>query len=119
MCVQAIRGATSVEADEPSAIYARTTELVQQMLSSNDISVTDLVSVFFTCTPDLTSAFPATAARAMGLEDVPLMCAVEMGVKGAPTGIIRVMMHIQSSQERENLTHVYLHAATGLRSNIV
>lgn len=118
MFVRALRGATSVEADRAEAIVAATRELLEELLARNGATGDDLVSVVFTATPDLTAAFPAAAARSLGLADVPLLCATEIAVPGAPPRVIRVLAHLYTARRRSELEHVYLHDAAELRSDL-
>ena len=118
MTVRAIRGATQLERDEREHLFERTAELVREVMSANDLALDDLVSIFFTCTPDLVSDFPATAAREMGMGDVPLMCAVEIGVPGALPRVVRLMAHANLDRPRQDIRHVYLHGATVLRRDL-
>ncbi len=111
----ALRGATSVAANESAAIVDATTTLLTEMFERNDVQPEDLVSIVFTATPDLDAAFPALAARRLGLEDVALLCAAEIGVPGAPDGIVRVLIHLYSERDGSALEHVYQGAARGLR----
>lgn len=119
MKVQALRGATTVAADDAEQIETATGELVAEMLQRNGVSSQDLISIVFTATPDLRSAFPATAARALGISDVPLLCAQEIAVPGAPARCVRVLMHIHTVRDRSRLKHVYLNGAVGLRSDLL
>lgn len=114
----ALRGATTVTADEPEAIMAATVELLEQLLERNSARPADLVSLFFTATPDLRSEFPAAAARRMGLGDVALLCASELAVTGAPARCVRVLAHLYSEKARHGLEHVYLHGARALRPDL-
>jgi chorismate mutase len=116
--VRAVRGATSVGADDRAEIVAATAELLQAVLARNDATPDDVVSVIFTATPDLTAAFPAAAARKVGMDDVPLLCASEIAVEGALPRCIRVMMHLTTERPREELQHVYLGAARELRADL-
>ena len=118
MTVRAIRGATTLERDARDHLHERTEELVAAMLAANDLATHDLISVFFTCTPDIVSDFPAAAARNMGLGDVPLMCAQEMAVEGSLALVVRVMMHVTSDRDRSAMSHVYLHEAVHLRRDL-
>src|SRR5665647_2860220 len=108
MAVRAIRGATTLERDERDHLHARTQELVEAMLQGNELTARDVISVFFTCTPDIISDFPAAAARQMGFGAVPLMCAQEMAVPGALRMVVRVMMHTEMDRPRDMVAHVYL-----------
>lgn len=94
------------------------TELLSEILVRNEVSLDELVSIFFTATPDLHSAFPAAAARGIGLADVPLMCAQELDVTGAMEKVIRVMLHVQTDTPRNEIKHVYLRGAEALRKDI-
>ncbi|MGI8521246.1 MAG: chorismate mutase [Actinomycetota bacterium] len=114
----AIRGATSVERDEPAEIIAATTALLEEMLGRNDIAADELVSLIFTATPDLVAEFPAVAARRLGLSGVALMCAAEIPVPGATPRCVRVLAHCYSSRSLDQLRHVYLGAAKQLRADL-
>lgn len=116
--LRALRGAISVDADTADAIIQATRELLLALLSRNDATAEDLVSLVFTATPDLTAAFPATAARDLGMDDVPLLCATEIAVPGATPRIVRVLAHLYTDRDRSGLTHVYLREAAGLRSDL-
>jgi chorismate mutase len=87
-------------------------------LQDNKLEATDLISITFSATPDLRSEFPAVAARELGLEDVPLMCFVEMDVQGSMPRVIRIMLHAQSKLERSEINHLYLRGAQGLRTDL-
>ncbi len=118
MAVRAIRGATTLERDEREHLHERTRELVEEMLRDNNITAHDVISVFFTCTPDIVSDFPAAAARTLGFGAVPLMCAQEMAVPGALRMVVRVMMHTEMDRPRDMVSHVYLHDAVSLRRDL-
>ena len=118
MTVRAIRGATQLERDDREHLVERTVELVGQVLTANDLSTDALISILFTCTPDLRSDFPAAAAREMGLGDVPLICAVEIDVPDALPRVVRLMAHAELDVPRAAVRHVYLHGATVLRKDI-
>lgn len=118
MAVRAIRGATTLDVDNKEHLYERTQELVEAVLTENDIAVDDVISVFFTCTPDLVSDFPAAAARQMGFGAVPLMCAQEIAVPGALPSVVRLMMHVNTERPRDEIVHVYLHNAVSLRRDL-
>src|SRR5882724_13670663 len=91
----ALRGAITLDADTRDEVSEKTQRLVKEMLARNDVNHDDLVSIIFTATDDVTSEFPATAARALGLGDVPLLCARELGIAHGMHKTIRVMMHLQ------------------------
>ena len=118
MTVRAIRGATQLERDDREHLFERTAELVREVLDANGLSNDALISILFTCTPDLRSDFPATAAREMGMGDVPLMCAVEIDVPTALPRVVRLMAHAELDVPRSEVRHVYLHGATVLRRDL-
>ena len=118
MTVRAIRGAIQLDVDERSHLLKSTAELVTKVLHENELETADLISIWFSATPDVTSEFPALAARELGLGDVPLMCAVEMDVDGAMPRLIRLMMHVETKRPRSEIKHVYLRGAQGLRSDL-
>src|SRR4051794_21258852 len=113
----ALRGATSVGADERAAILSATDELMRELLDRNGLSAPDLVSCLFTLTPDLHAEFPAVAAREMGLSSVPLMCAQELDVPGSMPRVIRVLVHCYLEAGRAP-QHVYLGEAAKLRLDL-
>jgi chorismate mutase len=116
--VRALRGATTVDADTVQQVTARVQALVDTMLERNAVDKDDLISVLFTATGDIRSMFPATAARGVGLGDVPLICARELDVVGGTARCIRVLMHLNTDLSRADLHHVYLEGAKGLRDDL-
>lgn len=118
MRLLALRGATTCDEDSLEEIDRRTQVLVQAMLDRNGVEHEDIVSIIFTATDDLTAQFPATAARALGLGDVPLICARELGIDGAMPRAIRVLMHLYTERPRNELHHVYLEGAKTLRDDL-
>jgi chorismate mutase len=116
--LRAIRGATTVEEDTPEAVTDRVVALLGQILERNGLEEDDIVSILFTATEDIVSIFPATAARNMGLGAVPLICARELAVVGSVPRCIRVMLHVTTERPREEIHHVYLEGAQGLRDDL-
>ena len=117
MTVRALRGATTVDADEPAEIGRRTTQMLQALFDRNQLDVDDVISILFTATGDLRSVAPALAAREFGLVDVPLLCAQEMETD-ALARCIRLMLHIDTDTPRHELRHVFLRGATVLRPEL-
>ena len=118
MAVRAVRGAIQVDEDDRQQVLDATTELLQTVLERNGLAQEDLISVLFTATPDLTSEFPAYAARQMGLVDVPLLCASEIAVAGAMPRVLRVLAHVETDLPRSEVRHVYLRGAAALRTDL-
>ena len=116
--VRAVRGATTVDADNPEAIRERVVALLEQVLKQNGLSEDDIISILFTATEDIVSTFPATAARSMGLGAVPLICARELAITGSVPRCIRVMLHVTTELSRNEIHHVYLEGAKGLRDDL-
>jgi chorismate mutase len=101
----AIRGAVQVERDSPAAIAAAVARLCKEIARANRLSAEKIVSAIFTVTPDLASAFPARAAREQGWSAVPMLCAQEIPVPGAPQRICRALVHARG---RRKPRHIYL-----------
>ncbi len=116
--VRALRGATTVDVDTPEHIRDRVLALIDALLERNDVGHDDLISILFTATEDVVSTFPATAARARGLGDVPLICARELSIEGGTPMCIRTMIHLTTERTRDQLHHVYLEGARGLRDDL-
>jgi chorismate mutase len=113
----ALRGAASVAANEPDAILGTTAELMREIMGRNELGPDDVVSCIFTVTDDLDAAFPAVAARTLGFERVPLLCAREVPVPDSLPRVVRVLMHYYAD-ESHRAQHVYLGEARTLREDL-
>jgi len=118
MFVRAARGAIVVAQDSAEQVHGSTRRLLEQLLDRNGVAHDDLISILFTVTDDLRSAFPAEAARQMGLGDIPLLCAREIPVEGAMPSVVRVLAHFHSERGLGEIAHVYLDGAEGLRDDL-
>lgn len=116
--VRALRGATTVDADTSEQVKERVQALVTEMLERNAVAKDDLINIVFTATDDIHSMFPATAARELGLGDVPLLCARELDIEGGAPRCIRVMMLFTTERARGDLHHIYLEGARSLRDDL-
>jgi monofunctional chorismate mutase len=116
--MQAIRGAITVGSNTAVEILQQTQALLETMLSANQIDKSEVISVFFTATPDLNAAFPARAARTIGLTQAALMDAVEMDVPGAMPRTIRILMFIDRLHQPHLVRHVYMGEAKRLRPDL-
>jgi len=116
--LRALRGATTVDIDEPAHITERIVALLTEMLERNDVDHDNLVSIVFTTTKDIRSMFPAAAARTMGLGDVPLLGALEADIEGGTPRCVRVLMHLTTERSRSDLRHIYLEGASSLRDDL-
>lgn len=116
--VRAVRGAVQLTGDSAAEMDREIPALLNQMLESNQADSSDVISVFFTVTDDLTAQFPATSARKGGWGEVPMMCAVEIAVPGSLPRVVRVMVHLESERPREQIRHVYRGGAQALRPDL-
>jgi chorismate mutase len=116
--VRAIRGATTLEEDEREHLVARTQELIRALFERNQLSEDDLISIVFTATADVHSAYPAEAAREAGITHVPLLCARELEIDGGIPRCIRLLIHAYTAHGVHDLRHVYLHEARQLRTDL-
>ncbi len=116
--VRAIRGATTLEVDERGHLIERTQELIGAVFERNDLDEDDLVSIVFTATDDISTAFPAEAARKAGFTHTPLLCARELEIDGAVPRCVRVLIHAYTPRGKQQLRHVYLHRASQLRTDL-
>ena len=116
--IWAVRGAITTTEDRAEAVSEATQELLKELFRQNHIEPEDIVSIIFTATPDLTSEFPAAAARKLGLSDTPLMCAQEIAKVGALPRCIRVLIHFYTDLEKDELYPVYLRDAVKLRPDL-
>ena len=118
VAVRAVRGATQLDEDTREHMLDRVAELVTDVMQANGLVVDDFISIIFTATSDLTSEFPAYAARQLGFSDVPLVCARELEIAGSMPRVVRLMAHIDTDLARADVTHVYLHGAANLRRDL-
>jgi chorismate mutase len=116
--VRALRGATTLDADDRHHLLERTQELIQAVFARNDLTEDDLISIVFTATDDISSAYPAEAAREAGITHVPLLCARELEIDGGIPRCIRILIHAYTAKSPAALRHVYLHEARQLRTDL-
>src|ERR1700728_557323 len=112
---RALRGATTVDEDTSEQIATRIQELLTEVMARNELVEDDIISIVFTATKDVVSAFPATGARDIGFGAVPLLCMSEIDVPTGTPRCLRVLLHINTTRSRADLRPVYLHGAKGLR----
>jgi chorismate mutase len=116
--LRALRGAITCDENTKAEIEAKVRRLMKELLARNELDHDDLVSILFTATEDLTAEFPATAARALGLGDVPLLCARELAIDHGMPRVVRVLVHCYTDKPRDELHHVYLEGARALRDDL-
>ena len=113
-----MRGAITCTENSQGEIEEKTQRLLKELLARNELDHDDLVSIIFTMTSDLTTEFPAAAARALGLGDIPLLCARELEIEHGMPMCIRMMIHCYTERRRDQLHHVYLEGARALRDDL-
>ena len=118
MSVRAVRGATQLVSDTREQMLDRVAEMVTEVMAANRLEVDDFISVIFTATSDLVAEFPAYAARQLGFGDIPLLCARELEIEGSMPRVVRMLAHVESDLPRADVTHVYLHGAAALRTDL-
>jgi len=119
MPMRGVRGATTVNEDQADQMLAATQELLEAILAANPgMNTEDIASVVFTLTDDLSSAFPALAARRIGWNSVPMMCAREIPVPGSLPRCIRVLLHWNTDLPQQTIHHIYLKEAASLRPDL-
>lgn len=119
MSVRGIRGAITVDANDAELIASATLEMVTDVIAQNDLDPADICSALITVTNDLDATFPAQSIRKLpGWELVPLMCALEVPVKGSLERCIRLMLHVNTDKTQAEIRHVYLGGAKVLRPDL-
>jgi chorismate mutase len=117
MKCRGIRGATTVDANTKECIYASTKALLREMIKANDVNQDDMASIIFTATDDLNAAFPAKAAREMGLLNIPLLCSREINVPNSLQSCLRILILFNTKKQPDDIKHIYLKGAANLRAN--
>jgi len=117
--LRGVRGATTVENNERVCILERTSELLMEIIETNNMQPEDIGAAIFSATPDITAAFPAAAARQIGWSEVPLFGAQEMEVVDGPHMCIRVLVLLNTDKAQQDIHHIYLHGAQILRPDLI
>ncbi len=116
--VRGVRGAVRADENNREAVHSATRKLIEAMMEANSLKPDDIISAFFTATPDLNADFPAYAARDLGWKHVPLLCAQEIDVPGAMTRVIRILFHVRKETPVDRIKHVYLGDTRMLRPDL-
>lgn len=119
MLVRGIRGAITIEKDSAAEILEATRELLERIQAENGFLSEEVASILFTVTNDITSIFPAAAARKLGWHKVPLLCFQEIEVPEALPRCIRVLVHVNTSKKQDEIKHIYLREARKLRLDLL
>ena len=115
--VRGIRGATTVDSNKRDLIKVATKEVLEEMISKNEVISDDIAAVFFTTTSDISDEFPAVAAREMGWDTVPLICGHEMAVPHGLDKCIRILILWNTETKQKEIRHPYLRKAISLRKS--
>jgi chorismate mutase len=119
MPVRGIRGAIDVSEDQPGAILEATETLLEAILEANpQLRTEEIACCIFTITEDLSSAYPAQAAREMGWDAVPMICSQEIPVPGGLSHCIRVLLQWNTDLPQNEIHHIYLGSAASLRPDL-
>jgi len=118
MPCRGVRGATTVDTNTPEAVLSATKDLLEALVTANDLHPRDLASAIFTVTADLNAAYPARAARDLGWTEVALLCSQEIDVPGGLARCVRVLLHWNTERAASEVRHVYLKEAEGLRPDL-
>ena len=119
MAVRGVRGAITVNENSSEEMLSAARELLQEIIARNELAdFSEVISAIFTTTPDLNAAFPAEAARGLGMSQVPLLCASEIAVPHGLPRVIRVLLHVNTDKKQAEMTHVYLRGAIALRKDL-
>jgi len=113
-----VRGATTVSRNEKEEVLSAARELLTEIINANGLSNECIISIIFSSTPDITAAYPAEAAREMGLTEAGLCCYQEMNVSGSLPMCLRVLVNVESEKKQNEMRHVYLHDAKCLRPDL-
>ncbi len=113
--VRGVRGAITVTQDNADEVLEATRELLTMIVRLNNIDIDDIASITLTTTKDITSTYPAFAARQLGWFDLALMCGHEMEVPGGLPLCIRVLIHWNTTKGSKEIGHIYLREAKALR----
>ncbi len=116
MRCRGIRGATTVDDNTREDTLAAAKELLQEMVQANGVQEEEIACIFFTTTPDVNGAFPAAAARELGLSQAPMLCGHEMNVPGSLPMCLRILILFNTEKGTEEIVHIYIKGARGLRS---
>ena len=117
MRCRGIRGATTVDSNTKEDILEATTELLQELIDSNEMEPEDIACAIFTTTADLDAEFPAAAARELGWTNVALLCSKEIDVPGSLQSCLRILILYNTQKSADEIIHVYTRGAIGLKAD--
>lgn len=114
-----IRGAICIAENKQEDILSNTKILLENMIESNQIELDQIISITFSATKDITAAYPAPAAREIGIFHAGLMCLQEMYVENSLPMCIRILMFVNKPCCQNEIKHLYLNGAEILRPDLL
>src|SRR5690554_4964994 len=117
--MKAIRGAITVSKNSKKDICESSKKLLTTIIEKNKLKPEEIISIIFTATTDLDKAYPAAAARELGIKLIPLLCFQEMYVVDSLNKCIRILLYVDRNCKHEDIKHVYLREAVALRPDLV
>ena len=110
-----IRGATTATGNSVKEIQDAVVELVNELITRNNLNKKNLLSITFTATKDLDACFPASIARKCnGLDSVAFLDCQQMHVSNDIDFCIRIMAQVLLPSNNL-IQHPYLRGASKLR----
>ena len=113
-----IRGAITIEENTKMDILNHTKTLLECVIKENNLNIEDIRAILFTATKDIDQAYPAVAARELGITQASLMCMQEMYVEGSLPLCIRLMLCAENGKSQDSAVHCYLKKAAALRPDL-
>jgi len=112
-----IRGATTASGNSVKEIEIAVVELIDELISRNSLTKSNLLSITFTATNDLDACFPASIARKFnGLDSVAFLDCQQMYVPDDVDFCIRIMAQVLLPPDK-SVKHPYLRGAANLRTD--
>ena len=112
-----IRGATTASGNSIREIEFAVMELIDELISRNNIIKTNILSITFTATKDLDACFPASIARKCnGLDSVAFLDCQQMYNSNDIDFCIRIMAQVLLPTNIP-VKHPYLRGASKLRAD--
>ena len=112
-----IRGATTASGNSVREIEVAVVELIDELISRNNLIKTNILSITFTATKDLDACFPASIARKFhGLDSVAFLDCQQMYVPNDVDFCIRIMVQVLLPSKNP-IQHPYLRGASKLRTD--
>ena len=112
-----IRGATTASGNSVEEIEVAVVELIDELISRNNLIKKNILSITFTATSDLDACFPASVARrCIGLDSVAFLDCQQMYVSNDVDFCLRIMAQVLLPSNN-CVKHPYLRGASKLRAD--